>query len=145
MRRSSLVLFAFAALFSAPALADEAPTLPSATSVASSSLAALPPLAPLGREALGATDASGGGGILVSALYGGLAGALIGAGIGLLESGNYGRDIAIGAGAGILIGAAFGAAHVLGDSRSLAATDGLGTTDRHPVLTARTVGLAAHF
>jgi hypothetical protein len=145
MRRSALVLAVFAALLSAPALAEDALALPSATSVASSSLAALPPLAPLGRDALGATDASGGGTILMSALYGGLAGALIGAGIGLLEGGNYGRDIAIGAGAGILIGGAFGAAHALGDSRGLAATDGLDTTDRYPVLTARTVGLAAHF
>lgn len=145
MRQSSVVLFAFAALLSAPALADEAPALPSAIPAASTPLAALPPLAPLGRESLGATDASGGGTILMSALYGGLAGALIGAGIGLLEGGNYGRDIAIGAGAGILIGGAFGAAHALGDSRGLAATDGLGTPDRSPVLTARTMGLAARF
>ncbi|GEJ56238.1 hypothetical protein [Anaeromyxobacter diazotrophicus] len=108
-------------------------------------LAALPPLAPVEREAVGATDASGGGTILMSALYGGLAGAVVGVGIGLLENGNYGRDIAIGAGAGILIGGALGAAHALGDSRGVAATDGLNTTERYPVLTARTVRLGGRF
>ena len=43
------------------------------------------------------------------ALYGGLAGLLIGAGVGLLEGNNLGRDIAIGAGAGLLVGGIFGA------------------------------------
>ena len=104
----------------------------------------LPPLLPIGQDALGAAD-SGGSGILVSALYGGLAGAVIGTGIGLIEGGNYGRDIAIGAGAGLLVGAALGAAHALGDARGLAATDGLNTAERYPVLTGRTFRLGGRF
>jgi hypothetical protein len=48
--------------------------------------------------------------IAQDALYGGLAGLAIGAGIALItDSGNWGRDLAIGAGAGLLVGAAYGA------------------------------------
>jgi hypothetical protein len=141
--KSRLLALAALALLAAPALADDAPAATRETSTAQ--LAALPPLAPVGRDALGATDESGGPTILMSAVYGGLAGVLVGAGIGLLEGGNYGRDIAIGAGAGILVGAALGAAHALGDTRGVAATDGLNTTERYPVLTARAVGLSGRF
>lgn len=81
----------------------------------------------------------------MSALYGGLAGVLVGGAVGLLEGANYGRDIAMGAGVGILVGTVLGASHAFGDSRGVAATDGLNTTDRNPVLTARTFGLAGHF
>lgn len=147
MLRSKLVLVALLAAAplrataAPPALDERAP----AALDAAAPLAALPPLAPVGREAVAAAD-GGGGGIVMSALYGGLAGALVGTGIGLVENGNYGRDIAIGAGAGILVGAAFGAAHALGDSRGVAsATDGLGTPDRDPVITARTLGLRGRF
>ena len=145
MYRSSLVLLASIALLASSARADEA--VPSAGTAVSAGapLSALPPLGPLGRDALGATD-SGGGTILMSALYGGLAGAVIGLGVGLIESGNYGRDIAIGAGAGILVGAAFGAAHAFGDTRAITATDGLTTTERYPVFaSARTVALGGRF
>jgi hypothetical protein len=48
--------------------------------------------------------------IAQDALYGGIAGLAIGAGVALLNGGdNWGRDLAIGAGAGLLIGAMFGA------------------------------------
>ena len=137
MHRGALVLFALAALMTATARAGDT-AAPRASGGAA--LSALPPaLAPRGRDALGATDASSGSTILVSALYGGLAGAVVGVGIGLIEQGNYGRDIAVGTGAGALIGGALGAARALGDARSRAVTDGLNTTERYPVLTARTV------
>ena len=44
------------------------------------------------------------------ALYGGLAGLLIGFGVGLLEGNNLGRDIAIGAGAGLITEGVIGSA-----------------------------------
>jgi len=48
--------------------------------------------------------------IAQDALYGGIAGLAIGAGVALLQNdGNWGRDLAIGAGAGLLIGGIFGA------------------------------------
>src|SRR5262249_44642123 len=48
--------------------------------------------------------------ILTDAVYGGLVGLAIGAGVALVNNdGNWGRDLAIGAGAGLLIGAVFGA------------------------------------
>jgi len=44
------------------------------------------------------------------AIYGGIAGLAVGAGVALLNSGdNWGRDLMIGAGAGLLVGAIFGA------------------------------------
>ncbi len=142
MHRGALVLFALAALITATARAGDAAAPPTSGAV----LPALPPaLAPRGRDALGATDASGGSTILVSALYGGLAGAVVGVGVGLLEQGNYGRDLAVGTGAGVLIGGALGAARAFGDARSLAVTDGLNTTERYPVLTARTLRLGGRF
>lgn len=144
--RSAVVLVAV--LSAAPALAAERAT-PALAPVSMETtgltqLAASSSLAPLLRDAQGATDASGGGTILMSALYGGLAGAVIGAGIGLLEGGNYGRDIAVGAGAGIVVGAALGAAHAFSDSRAVV-RDGLNTTERYPVLTASTLALSGRF
>ena len=103
-------------------------------------LATPTPAGPLLGAAEGA-DGSGPGSILTGALYGGLAGALIGLGVGLIENDNYGRDIAIGAGAGILIGGALGAARAFGDSRSIAASDGLSSPERYPVR-ARTLRVA---
>ena len=55
------------------------------------------------------------------ALYGGLAGLAIGAGVALLNSdfnsgGNWGRDLAIGAGAGLIVGGIFGAVDVAASS-----------------------------
>lgn len=57
------------------------------------------------------------------ALYGGLAGLLIGAGVGLLEGNNLGRDIAIGAGAGLLVGGIFGAVDAASSDRYMAVAD----------------------
>ncbi len=109
-------------------------------------MAAIPPAAPILSSTEGATDASGGSTIFTSALYGGLAGAAVGAGVALIEGGNWGRDIGIGAGVGLLAGAVLGATHAFGDSRGpLPMTDGLATTDRNPVITARTVGCGGKF
>jgi hypothetical protein len=56
------------------------------------------------------THRSPGAVIAQDALYGGLAGLAIGAGVSLLDgSNNWGRNLAIGAGAGLLIGGIFGA------------------------------------
>jgi hypothetical protein len=55
--------------------------------------------------------------IAQDALYGGLAGLAIGAGVALLQNdGNWGRDLAIGAGAGLLIGGVFGAVDAAANS-----------------------------
>ncbi|HTO97668.1 MAG TPA: hypothetical protein VMK66_11535 [Myxococcales bacterium] len=48
--------------------------------------------------------------IAQDALYGGLAGLAVGAGVALISSdGNWGRDLAIGAGVGLLVGGIYGA------------------------------------
>ena len=52
--------------------------------------------------------------IATDALYGGLAGAAIGAGVALINGNNYGRDIAIGAGIGLIAGGILGAVDVAG-------------------------------
>jgi hypothetical protein len=109
------------------------------------SYAAAMPAAPILSGTEGAIE-SGASNIFFSALYGGLAGALIGGGVALIENDNYGRDIAIGAGAGILVGAVLGATHTFGDRRGpFPASDGLGTTDRDPVITGRALALAGRF
>jgi hypothetical protein len=47
--------------------------------------------------------------VATDALYGGIAGALVGGGVTLIDQGNHWqRDIMVGAGVGVLIGAAFG-------------------------------------
>jgi hypothetical protein len=106
-----------------------------AAGIASGALAPLavtPPAAPILAGAESATE--GATHILTSALYGALAGAIIGTGVALIENGNWGRDIAVGAGVGILIGAAIGASNAMGDARPLPAHDGLGTIDRDPAI-----------
>jgi hypothetical protein len=48
--------------------------------------------------------------IAQDALYGGLAGLAIGAGVALISNdGNWGRDLALGAGVGLLVGGVYGA------------------------------------
>ena len=55
--------------------------------------------------------------ILTDALYGGIAGLAIGGGVALLNNdGNWGRDLAVGAGAGLLVGGIFGAVDVAANS-----------------------------
>ncbi len=56
------------------------------------------------------THRSPGSVIAQDALYGGIAGLAIGAGVALLSNdGNWGRDLAIGGGAGLIAGGIFGA------------------------------------
>jgi hypothetical protein len=58
------------------------------------------------------------------ALYGGIAGLAIGAGVALLNGGdNWGRDLAIGAGAGLIVGAIFGAVDAASADRYMAVAD----------------------
>jgi hypothetical protein len=52
--------------------------------------------------------------IVTDALYGGLAGALIGGGVSLIQGADYARNITIGAGVGILVGAVVGVVDVTG-------------------------------
>jgi hypothetical protein len=47
--------------------------------------------------------------IAQDALYGGVAGLAVGAGVALIEGGNWGRDLAVGGGVGLLVGGIFGA------------------------------------
>ncbi|MFL5263038.1 MAG: hypothetical protein ACJ79L_11625 [Anaeromyxobacteraceae bacterium] len=138
MTRKSLVAVLLAALTGAPAAARADAAPPPDLSLTDGDLAA--PLA----QIAGTSD-SGTGTIFTSALYGGLAGALVGGAVGLIENGNYGRDIAIGAGAGVLIGAALGAANAFHDTRAFPATDGLNTTEKYPVIQGRTMGLGGKF
>jgi hypothetical protein len=73
--------------------------------------------------------------IAVDAIYGGVAGAVVGGGITLINQGNHwARDITIGAGVGVLAGATYGVfeaatepgpVHAVAD-RNPAASDGLG-------------------
>jgi hypothetical protein len=59
------------------------------------------------------TRRSPGAVIATDALYGGIAGLAIGGGVALLtDSGNWGRDLAVGAGAGLIIGGIYGAVTV---------------------------------
>jgi hypothetical protein len=52
--------------------------------------------------------------IATDALYGGLAGVAVGAGVALISNdGNWGRDLAIGAGVGLIAGGVFGAVDAL--------------------------------
>ena len=141
MRTDRFVAFTIVALLAPPALADTAQPEPSQ---AVDLQAPAPGDAPL-EQVAPAPDERGTGRIFTSALYGGLAGALVGGAVALIEGDNYGRDIAVGAGVGILVGAALGAANVFGDARPLPASDGLNTTDRFPVIQARTIGLGGRF
>ena len=76
--------------------------------------------------------------IAPDALYGGIAGLAIGAGVALLENDhNWQRDLSIGAGAGLLVGAAFGAVDAASADRTmsaadLAARDEVSRSQRHP-------------
>jgi len=74
------------------------------------------------RDAIEVSGHHSAAGVVASdALYGGLAGLAIGAGVALLNNdfnsgGNWGRDLAIGAGAGLIIGGVFGAVDVAASS-----------------------------
>ena len=64
------------------------------------------------------------------ALYGGIAGLAVGAGVALLNGGdNWGRDLAIGAGAGLIVGAIFGAVDAASADRYMAVADSSARTN----------------
>ena len=66
--------------------------------------------------------------ILTDAVYGGVAGLAIGGGVALItQDGNWGRDLAVGAGIGLLVGGIFGAvdAASMADMRPM--PDGFGS------------------
>ena len=64
------------------------------------------------------------------ALYGGIAGLAVGAGVALLNGGdNWGRDLAIGAGAGLIVGAIFGAVDAASADRYMAVADSSALTN----------------
>lgn len=68
--------------------------------------------------------------VVIDAGYGALAGALVGAGISLIDQGNnLGRNLTLGAGAGILVGAAVGAIQAYNQGDRVA-SDGLGSPAR---------------
>ena len=81
------------------------------------------------------THRSAGSVIATDALYGGLAGLAIGGGVALLQNdGNWGRDLAIGAGAGLIVGGVFGAvdaasaadrAYPVGEMRNIGFSSGI--------------------
>jgi hypothetical protein len=89
--------------------------------------------------------------VATDAAYGGVAGLLVGVGVALVnEWDTWERDTMIGSGAGLLVGAAVGVAHAAYDARQdrrirRIALDGLNRTDKDPIATARTVGLAFRF
>ena len=78
--------------------------------------------------------------IATDALYGGIAGLAIGAGVALIENDhNWERDLSVGAGAGLLIGAAFGAIDAASMDRhmsaaDLAARDRVNRSQSHPAM-----------
>lgn len=128
-----------------PVLAHGAVDQPSQSSGRGRELAALPPMAPLLPATEGADDVSSGGGAIIrGALLGGLAGGLVGLGLGLLQGNNYGRDIAIGAGAGLIVGGVLGATRALGDRRALPEGE-LASFQRDPVIQGRTIRVGGQF
>ena len=78
--------------------------------------------------------------IATDAVYGGIAGLAIGAGVALIEGDhNWGRDLSLGAGVGLLVGAAFGAVDAVSADRTmsaadLAARDRINDSQKHPTM-----------
>ncbi len=87
--------------------------------------------------------------IALDALYGGIAGALVGTGIALMEQWNHwDRDLMVGTGVGLIGGAIVGGIQAYGSSKdrySRVARDGLGTLARDPVRPAATVAYGGRF
>lgn len=80
--------------------------------------------------------------VATDALYGGLAGLLIGFGVGLVNNwDHWERDLTVGAGVGILAGGAVGAVQAAYDQseyrRRRVAGDGMNRTDKDPVVATR--------
>jgi hypothetical protein len=84
--------------------------------------------------------------IATDAIYGGIAGLAIGAGVALIEQDhNWGRDLSLGAGVGLLAGAAFGAIDAVSADRTmsaadLAARDELRSSQKHPGMLGYKIG-----
>ena len=87
------------------------------------------------------TNRSPGAIILTDALYGGIAGAAIGAGVALINGNDYGRDIAVGAGIGLVAGGIIGAVDVAGAFRDQTRSFSEGS----PALSGPTVGYGSKF
>jgi hypothetical protein len=90
--------------------------------------------------------------VATDAAWGGVAGLIVGFGVTLVNQfDHWGRDLMVGAGIGVLAGSAVGVVHAAYDAREadrrrrVAYGDGMNRTDRDPVVTARTVGLAFRF
>jgi hypothetical protein len=83
--------------------------------------------------------------VALDALYGGVAGLLVGGGVALINEGDDWQEaLMIGAGAGILVGTAVGVVHAYSENSDEAdarrtAFDGQGSTVRDPVITTRPV------
>ena len=83
--------------------------------------------------------------VAINALYGGAAGALIGAGVALIEQDNYVRDVMIGAGVGVIVGGVVGAVMAYSDEvPDRIAVDGLGTPARDRALQRPMTHVAAY-
>jgi hypothetical protein len=85
------------------------------------------------------TRRSAGAIIATDALYGGIAGLAIGAGVALIQNdGNWARDLTLGAGVGLLVGGLLGAL----DAASMGALADRASRDRG---LSRSAGLGGHF
>ncbi|MFL5363200.1 MAG: hypothetical protein ACJ78U_19720 [Myxococcales bacterium] len=84
--------------------------------------------------------------IATDAIYGGIAGLAIGAGVALIEQDhNWGRDLSLGAGVGLLVGAAFGAIDAVSADRTMSAADLLArnelrSSQKHPAMLGYQIG-----
>ncbi len=84
--------------------------------------------------------------VAIDSGYGGIAGLLVGTGVALAEGDHWARDLSVGAGVGLIVGAAVGIVHATvlqpryasagAPPRAAAKGDGLGRTDRDPVIPA---------
>ena len=86
------------------------------------------------RDVIAGGHRSVGGVIFSDALYGGLIGVAIGAGVALINNdfnnGNWGRDLAVGGGVGLIAGGVFGAVDVLASSDRYLSETNRGQRDR---------------
>jgi hypothetical protein len=81
--------------------------------------------------------------VATNALYGGAAGAVVGAGVALINEGDsWGRDLMLGTGIGVLAGAAVGGVMAYRQSDDRVAVDGLGTPARDEQLRPRVTTVA---
>ncbi len=71
--------------------------------------------------------------IATDAVYGGLAGLAVGAGVALISGGDWGRDLALGAGIGLLAGGVYGAV----DAASMADRAPVGFGSAYHVMSGR--------